>query len=484
VAAKRGQRSPNHGCANVVPLRLQLFALTIVAALIAGISPQTAAQSQDTDQRRGHGSVVVIDVRGAIGVGTSHFIQQSLAEAKQRNARLLIMQLDTPGGLVSATREIIQSILASPVPVAVYVAPSGARAASAGTYISYAAHFAAMAPGTHLGAATPIQMGTPGTPSPLPSPSDKEKSKPGEGSAMERKIVNDAVSYLRSMAELRGRNAEWAEKAVREAATLTSSEALKERVIDVVATDVGDLLEQLDGRTFRASDGEQKLAVRNALVVPIEAGWRTRLLTTITDPNVAFILLMIGVYGIIFEFWSPGLTGPGIVGGVALIVALAALSALPISYAGMALLALGLGLMIAEAVAPGFGILGLGGSVAFALGAVFLFDPDGADIDFAVAWPVVISATLTSALLLVGLLGYLMKSRSAKVVTGSEEMIGLVGRVVSWTVDPSGHGEGRVAVHGETWSARATVPLAVGQSVTVVERSGLVLTVAPVNQRR
>jgi membrane-bound serine protease (ClpP class) len=282
---------------------------------------------------------------------------------------------------------------------------------------------------------------------------------------------------------LRGRNADWAEKAVREAATLTSSEALKERVVDVVATDVGHLLEQLDGRTYRAVDGEQKLAVRHALVVPIEAGWRTRFLTAITDPNVAFILLMIGVYGIIFEFWSPGLTGPGVVGGVALIVALAALSALPISYAGMALLALGLALMIAEALAPGFGILGLGGTIAFALGAVFLFDPAGADIDFAIAWPVVISATLTSALLLVGLLSYLMKSRSAKVVTGSEEMIGLVGRVVSWTADPSGRGEGRVSVHGETWSARAATPLAAGQSVTVVERNGLVLTVAPINQR-
>jgi membrane-bound serine protease (ClpP class) len=467
----------------VVPLRLHIYVLTIVAAFVAWVWPQAAAQSQDTAHKRGHGSVVVIDVRGAVGVGTSYFIQQSLAEAKQRDARLLILQLDTPGGLVSATREIIQGILSSPIPVAVYVAPSGARAASAGTYISYAAHFAAMAPGTHLGAATPIQMGTPGTPSPLPSPSEKEKSKPGEGSAMDRKVVNDAVSYLRSLAELRGRNADWAEKAVREAATLTSSEALKERVVEVVATDVGHLLEQLDGRTYRAVDGEQKLAVRHALVVPIEAGWRTRFLTAITDPNVAFILLMIGVYGIIFEFWSPGLTGPGVVGGVALIVALAALSALPISYAGMALLALGLALMIAEALAPGFGILGLGGTIAFALGAIFLFDPAGADIDFAIAWPVVISATLTSALLLVGLLSYLMKSRSAKVVTGSEEMIGLVGRVVSWTADPSGRGEGRVSVHGETWSARATTPLAAGQSVTVVERNGLVLTVAPINQR-
>ncbi len=483
MTAERGQRSSSDGCAIVVPLRLQIFVLAIVAALVAAVSLQPGAHSQDAQPKRGHGSVILVEIKGAIGVGTGHFIAQSLAEARRRDARLLIFQLDTPGGLVSATREIIQGILASPVPVAVYVAPSGARAASAGTYISYAAHFAAMAPGTHLGAATPVQMGTPGTPSPAPSPSDKEKSKSGEGSAMERKIVNDAVSYLRSLAELRGRNADWAEKAVREAATLTASEALKERVVDVVAADVGDLLVQLDGRTFRTSSGEQTLAVRNALVVPIEAGWRTRFLTTITDPNVAFILLMIGVYGIIFEFWSPGLTGPGIVGGVALIVALAALSALPVSHAGMALLALGVALMIAETVAPGFGILGLGGTIAFALGAVFLFDPEGSDIDFAIAWPVVISATLTSALLLVGLLGYLMKSRSAKVVTGSEEMIGMVGTVVSWTTTPAGEGEGRVALHGETWSARASVPLAPGQSVVVIERRGLVVTVAPVDRR-
>jgi membrane-bound serine protease (ClpP class) len=432
--------------------------------------------------RADHGSVAVLDVRGAIGVGSAFFISRSLTTARERDARLVVIRLDTPGGLVSATREIIQAILASPIPVAVYIAPSGARAASAGTYISYAAHFAAMAPGTHLGAATPIQVGTPSTPSPMPA--EKEKSKSSEGSAMDRKIVNDAVSYLQSLAELRGRNAEWAEKAVREAATLTASEAAKLRVVDVLASDLGDLLAKLNGRTFRTETGEQTLQVRNALIVPIEADWRTQFITAVTDPNVAFILLMIGVYGIIFEFWSPGLTGPGIVGGVALIVALAALSALPISVAGIALLLLGVALMIAEAVAPGFGVLGLGGTIAFALGAVFLFDPAGADIDFAIAWPVVISATATSALLLVGLLGYLMKSRSAKVVTGAEQMIGAEGRVVTWSVAASGQGEGRIAVHGETWSATSAVPLMPGQPVTVIERRGLVLTVAPSDDRR
>jgi membrane-bound serine protease (ClpP class) len=440
-----------------------------------------APRSVSAETASPHGSIVVLDIQGAIGVGTAHFLEQSLAEARRREARLVVVRLDTPGGLVSATRDIIQDILASPVPVAVYVAPSGARAVSAGTYISYAAHFSGMAPGTHLGAATPIQIGAPGLPGPTRGPATEDKDKSGDSkTTMERKIESDAVSYLKSLAELRGHNAEWAEKAVRDAATLTASEAVKENVVDVMAGDLGDLLAKLDGRSYSSPGGTQSLAVRNALVITLEPDWRARFLSIITDPNVAFILLMIGIYGIIFEFWSPGLVGPGIVGGIALIVALMALSALPISFAGLALLGFGLALMVAEAMTPGIGLLGVGGTIAFALGAIFLFDPAGADIDIAIAWPLVISATLTSALLLIGLLGFVMRVSRSRVVTGAEEMLGLVGRVSRWA--PSAN-EGRVIVHGESWSARSTVPLAAGQEVKVIDRKDLQLIVAPCDER-
>jgi membrane-bound serine protease (ClpP class) len=430
-------------------------------------------------QARTSGEVMLVDVKGAIGVGTTYQLDNALKVARQQDAALIIIRLDTPGGLVSATRDIIQHILASPVPVAVWVAPSGARAASAGTYIAYAAHISAMAPGTHLGAATPIQLGAPGLPSPNPSPKPEGPGKSrGEGGAMERKIVNDAVSYLKTLAQLRGRNVEWAEKAVRDAATLTADEAVKDRVVDIKAANLGELLAKIDGRSVTAAGVEQRLAVRNAIVTPLEADWKARLISTITDPNIAFILLMIGVYGILFEFWSPGLNGPGIVGGISLIIALMALSALPVSYAGLALLVLGVALMVAEAFAPGFGILGLGGVVAFALGSAFLFDPSGSDIDFGVAWPVILAAVLTSALLLVGVLGFLMRVRRRKVVTGSEELIGLEGQVVSWDGK-----EGRIHIHGETWAGRADQSLAPGSKVSVHARQGLTLIVRPIEER-
>ena len=416
--------------------------------------------------------VVVVDVKGAIGVGTGHLIEEGLSRARSERAGLVVLRLDTPGGLVSATRDVIGAILASPVPVVVFVAPGGARAASAGTYIAYASHVAAMAPGTHLGAATPVQMGAPPGPTPQPR-RDKPETESG-GGAMERKITNDAVAYLRSLAQLRGRNADWAEKAVREGATLTAEEAAREKVVDLLAGNLGDLLDRLDGRTVRTADGEHVLATRHARVLEVEPSWKSRLLAVVTDPNVAFILLMIGVYGIIFEFWHPGLGGPGIVGAICLLVGLMALSVLPINLAGLGLLALGIGMMAAEAFTPGIGVLGLGGVVSFILGGLFLFDPAGADIDFAVAWPVVVGAALTNALLFVGLLGMILRVRRRKVVTGAEQMIGLEGRVVDWE-----NGRGRIRVHGEVWAARAAAPLAPGAPVRVERRDGLTLHVEP-----
>ena len=348
-------------------LHRALSLILLAGTILHGSS--LAARSQS-------GPVVVAEIKGAIGVGTGYFINDALSFARAEKAQLVILKIDTPGGLVSATREIIQSILASSVPIAVFVSPSGARAASAGTYIAYAAHIVAMAPGTHLGAATPIQMGLPGLPqSPKPAPGSKEPKGDTAPDAAKSKMINDAVAYLRSLAQLRGRSQQWADKFVRDAATLTSAEALKESVIDFVATDVRDLLTKLQDRRVKTRTGEQILDVRDATIKTIEPTWKVKFLTTITDPNVAFILLLIGVYGIIFEFWSPGLTGPGVVGGICLIVALAALSALPLSSAGLALLALGIALMAAEAFAPGFGILGIGGVAAFIAGAIFLFDP-------------------------------------------------------------------------------------------------------------
>lgn len=455
-----------------------LVLLVLGLAALDGVLVSVAAQTS----RPVAGPILLVDVTGAIGVGTQRLLEDAQATAVKRNASLIVVRLDTPGGLVSATREIIQGILASPVPFAVWVAPGGARAASAGTYIAYAAHVAAMAPGTHIGAATPVQLGAPGFPSPAPGPKPTTPDKsPAEksGTVMEGKVVNDAAAFMRSLAELRGRNAEWAEKAVRDAATLTASEAHKERVVDVLASDIGGLLAAIDGRTVELATGERVLSVRNGVVEHFEAGWKVRLLTLVTDPNVAFILLMIGVYGILFEFWSPGLTGPGVVGGVALVVALMALSELPVSYAGLALLVLGAGLLVAEAFAPGFGILGIGGIVSFILGAAFLFEPAGADIAFGVAWPVIISAALTSALLLAGLLGFVIQARLRQVVTGAEEMLGLEGRIIKW----EGH-NGRIRIHSETWAARGPEGLTPGTTVRVTGREGLELLVAPTEERK
>lgn len=455
--------------------------VALVSLYISALVFAQTGSGQPVPSRPEAAPVVVLDIKGPIGVGTGHMIEEGFARARAERAGLIVLRLDTPGGLVSATRDIIQAILASPIPVAVFVAPSGARAASAGTYIAYAAHIAAMAPGTHLGAATPVQMGMPGAPT--PAPERREDGKRGEdkeeakGSAMERKVLNDAVAYLRSLAQLRGRNADWAEKAVRDASTLTAEEAARENVVDLVAGNVGDLLDMVDGRTVRTTEGERKLGTRHARVIVVEPSWKARLLAIVTDPNIAFILLMIGIYGIIFEFWTPGLAGPGIVGAICLIVGLMALSVMPLNFAGMALLVAGLAMMMAEAFTPGFGVLGLGGIVGFIIGGLFLFDPAGADIDFAVGWPVLLAAAATNALLLLGVLGMAMRVRRRRVVTGPEQLVGMEGEVVEWR-----DGRGRVRVHGEIWSANAAAAFAPGTRVQVGGRDGLTLRVNEIRE--
>ncbi len=443
--------------------------IRIVLVLLAvAASPCSTATAQSS------GLVLVTDLNGAIGVAAARQISRALEKARQDRASALIIRLDTPGGLVSSTRDIIKDLIAAPVPVVIYVAPSGARAASAGTFIVYAAHVAAMAPGTNIGAATPIQIGSvPG----LPDQRDRDKSgeqKKGQESAAERKAINDVVALLRSLAQLRGRNAEWAEKAVRDAATLTADEARKEGVIEIVAGNIDDLLRQLDGRRVTVDGAERVIATVGVGRSTFEPDLTTRVLAVISDPNLAFILLLIGIYGILLEFWTPGVYFPGVIGAISLILALMALSTLPVQYAALGLLLLGIGLMIAEIFTPGVGALGIGGIVAFVTGAFFLFEPGGADIEIAVSLPLILGAAAASAALFLFVGAAAIKARRRPPTTGAEEMIGSRGQVVDWR-DSAGH----IRVHGEIWAARGDRPLQPGTSVRVLAREGLTLIVEP-----
>ena len=413
------------------------------------------------------GRVLVVDIGGAIGVATARQLARAIDQAKKERATAILIRLDTPGGLVSATRDIVRDLIAAPVPIIVYVAPSGARAASAGTFIVYASHLAAMAQGTNLGAATPIQMGGfPGAP--------KEDKKGNERSSAENKAVNDVVAFLRSLAQLRGRDLDFADKAVREAATLTADEARKQGVVEIVAGSVDDVLAQADGRAVTVGGQQRTLSTRNAAVAAVEPDWRTKLLGVIADPNIAFILLLVGVYGLLFEFWSPGALFPGVLGGISLLLALIALSVLPVQYGALGLLLLGIVLMLGEAFTPGIGVLGLGGLAAFLVGAFFLFEPEGSTIDFGVSIPIIIGAAIASAGLSFAVLGAAMKARRRPAATGAEEMIGSRGQVMDWQA-----GRGNVRVHGEIWSARSDREVKSGDSVRVMRREGLTLIVGP-----
>jgi membrane-bound serine protease (ClpP class) len=425
---------------------------------------------------------LLLELKGVIGVASADFVIRGIEKARAIDAPLVIIRMDTPGGLLSATRDIIGAILESPVPVAVYVAPSGARAASAGTYIVYAAHIAAMAPGTHIGAATPVSLGAPpglpGGEREHPSPAEKDKSdRPEPANAEERKAINDAVAYLRTLAQLRGRNADFAERAVRDAATMTATEAQKEGVVDFVVDTVPELLAAEDGRKVTIHGAERTLATRGLGYETLSPDWRVRAIGIVTDPNVAYILLLLGFYGILFEIWNPGFVFPGVFGGIALLMALAALAVLPVSYAGLALIALGVALMIAEMFTPGVFVLGMGGVAAFIIGSVFLFDPEDVSFGFGVSWPMIAAATATTALFMFGVLGLAMRARQRPVVTGVEGMIGSVGRVIQWSGDT-----GRIHVHGENWQARMPhdqASLPAGTKVRVIALDGLTALVEP-----
>lgn len=420
--------------------------------------------------------VVLLSQSGALGPAHADYLRRGLDKAAALKAQLVVIQMDTPGGLDLSMRSVIKNILASPIPVATFVAPNGARAASAGTYILYASHIAAMAPATNLGAATPVSLG-PQPAAPREPAASRDKSgadnAPSSAQAMLNKQTNDAAAYLRGLAELRGRNAEWADKAVRESVSLSAQEALKLNVIDLIAADVPQLLRQLDGRKLSVLGQERRLATAAAEIIDIQPDWRTRLLAVITDPGIAYLLLMLGFYGLLFEFFSPGLVAPGVIGGISLLLALFALQLLPVSYTGLALIALGVGLLVAEHFAPGFGLLGLGGIVAFVMGSVMLIDTDAPA--YRIPWPLIAGVTLASAAFLLVVLNFALRARQRPVVSGPEQLLGATGEVI---VNPDGSVS--ASFLGEVWKVRANAPLGRGQQVRVVGIDGLVLSVEAV----
>ena len=486
--------------------RKAMRSLRLLAAALAVIAGTIGLVAQEPAGRVAH----LLELDGAVGPATADYLIRGIDTAHAEGAALVIIRMDTPGGLETSMRAINRAILSAPVPVAVHVAPSGARAASAGTFIAYAAHVSAMAPGTSIGAATPVAMGGfPGGPprpeegEPRPSePATERATEPGaepgaengaetengetaeETPARERpaarppadaamaKAINDAVSHIRGMAELRGRNADWAERAVREAVTATASQALELNVIDFIAYSTEELLEKAHGRTVDLAGVEHVLDTEGLEVITLSPDWRTQLLATITNPSVALLLMVLGFYGIIFELFNPGALVPGTIGAISLLTGLYALAILPFSYAGLALILLGLALIIAEAFSPSFGILGVGGTIAVVLGAVLIFDSDIPGMEM--SWPALAALVVASAGFSLIVARLAVVSHRGRITTGREEMVGLPGTVLDWS-----GGEGHVMTHGERWRARAAAPLSPGQKVRITEIDGLTLVVAP-----
>ena len=461
-------------------LLVSVLCLVAVAALSqqAGVPPDGA----------GTGRAVLLEINGPLGPATSDYVVRGIRDAEQQRAQLVIIQMDTPGGLDSAMRDIIKAILGSPVPVVTWVAPGGSRAASAGTYILYASHIAAMAPATNLGAATPVPVGGGQQPAPADPPADSGDDGADQGAGQdgspdrpdpapmkggpEAKAVNDAVAYIRSLAEQRGRNADWAERAVRESASMTAERAVEENVIDLIAADMGELLQAIDGRTVSTDAGDVVIETGGLAVERVEPDWRTELLSVITSPTVAYMLLLAGIYGLIFEGYNPGAILPGVVGAICLLLALYAFQILPVNYAGLALIVLGVLMMIGEIFVPSFGALGIGGIIAFVVGSVILMDTDVPG--FGVPLALIGSIALLGGSAVMAIVWFAMRARNRPIVSGREDMIGAEAVALG---DFSG--TGMVRVHGELWNAHAGAPVNQGQILRVKAMHGLTLEVEP-----
>jgi membrane-bound serine protease (ClpP class) len=407
---------------------------------------------------------ILLELQGAIGPTTRDYLNREFQKAANSGAKLIILRMDTPGGLLTSTHEIIRDILASPIPVVTYVAPSGSRAASAGTFILYASHFAAMAPGTNLGAATPVAIGGFG----LPTNEKEQATKP---SPEELKALNDASAYIRSLAQLRGRNVQWAERAVRQAESLAADEALRLRVIDIKAANIPDLLQQLNGRTSNVLGQLQQLDTEGMTVQAIIPDWKTKIMSILMDPNIAYILLLIGIYGLIFEFASPGLILPGVVGAICLLLGLYAFQLLPVNYVGLSLILLGIAFMITEAFIASFGVLGIGGVIAFVLGSFLLIQPDIPGFGISIFLIVLVSLCTAAFFFLV--INMALRARARPIVSGREELIGM-----QTTIIQDDHGN-RVRIRGELWQVKSSANLIAGQRVKVVKIEGLILWVQP-----
>ena len=425
-------------------LRILFFLVLMAAGL--------TVMAQSKDSSSAHVDWIFID--GSINPAVDDFIRESIARAKLNGARALIIQLDTPGGLLSSTRTIVKEMLGSPVPVMVYVAPSGAGAGSAGVFITMAAHIAAMAPGTNIGAAHPVAGG-----------GQEVKGVMGE------KIENFTASFSETIARQRGRNAEWAIQAVRKSVSITEQDALKKNVIDIVAKDIDDLLNQADGRKVDLDGRKQALAVKGARVDRYEMSLKQKIINVIADPNISYLLLMAGILGLYMEFSHPGVMFPGIAGAICLLLAFASFQLLPINYTGLILMLLGVALLVSEAFFPTFGVLGVGGIISLALGSLLLFDTKNAD--FGVDRSIVFTAVATLGTFVLAISYLVFHSQKSKATLGYEGLLGEVGEVRG-TLSPTG----KVFVHGEYWNAQAEGEIPVGEKVKVVGYDGMCLKVS------
>ncbi|EDN69295.1 conserved hypothetical protein, membrane [Beggiatoa sp. PS] len=455
--------------------RQHLFSLILI--FLALLSPL---------QTQANGKAWVLDIKGAIGPATADYLKRGLEDARNQGVTIVVLRMDTPGGLDIAMREMIQAIIASPIPIVTYVSPPGARAASAGTYILYASHVAAMAPGTNLGAATPVTIGGGGIPG-LPENSDDSKNKTDDkadsedkttqstSETMTHKMVNDAEAYLRSLAQMHGRNQEWAALAVRESASLSAQDALEKGVIDIMAVNIPELLKRINARPVKILGQEQRLSTHGLTIETQQPDWRNRLLSVITNPNVAYILMLLGIYGLFFELYNPGSILPGVIGGISLLLALFAFQALPINYAGIALILLGIMFMVAETFAPSFGALGIGGVIAFAIGSVILMDTDTPE--YTISRPLIAGFSVASLVFFLWTINILVKMRSQPIKGGYEEMIGEKGHCLS-----NDNGKLRVFVHSEAWNAQATTEIMPEQRIKVTGIDGLLLKIEPIKE--